>query len=321
MHFKDKIWDFLNRTPEGLPSEAKVIAFKCEDPYLFQLIKNRFKENFFNKNPLKICVAEEVKLSWFEDQFLSYGLFGNLESFLILGAQNLEDQITELLLSPENLITEGRRLILVYEKDHKGFKKLAKSESELVSTVQVLPAAFWEDKKLLDFLCLQMKLNLNFELKNQIIHNTTFGSHSYIHSLEVIKLNFERVENLNWAEVFPLIGKTKLDHFKIVENLASKKMSLFYHQIIEAVENKQDIIQLLYLLQSHFLKMYDPSYLDKKPRKTKYDQDILNQASLWSQKDMVKVISYINELLILSKGKSSWLLSRLRSDQLKLLKF
>ena len=117
------------------------------------------------------------------------------------------------------------------------------------------------------------------------------------------------------------MNESKLDQFEILELFATKKMKLFYQKLLNAIQSGNEIIPLLYLMQGHFIKLYDTSYLEGKAKLTKYDRGIQSQAKLWSEKDLVKVTSYLGELLVLAKQKNIELERRIKQDQLRLIKF
>lgn len=321
MHFKGKIWEYCSKYPQGISSKGKLIAYKCDDPFYMQIIKSRLKNNYFQDDELKVSIGSELSSTWVEDNFLSLGLFGNSESYYVLNAEDIKDNTVESFERAEEFILDGRILVLVFNKDSKLFKKLAKSKAENIETVQITAPAFWEDKNLLNFLCEEKKINLPINLKSWILSEVTFSSVEYSLILDRIKINFTDFQGLAAADLATLIGAKKIDQFHIVELLARKNMPGFYKSFIEVIESGQDLFQLLYLMQSHFIKMFDTSYTEEKKKLSKYDQGIISQSKNWEKKDIIKVIDYMGELLILAKSKSNQLERRVKSDQLKLLKF
>ena len=69
----------------------------------------------FYEEKLPVFNGKELTLTWFEDNFLTLGLFGNQESYVISNAENLNADCKEFLAENE-LLLENRYLILFYNK-------------------------------------------------------------------------------------------------------------------------------------------------------------------------------------------------------------
>ena len=67
-------------------------------------------------------------------------------------------------------------------------------------------------------------------------------------------------------------------------------------------------------MQSHLLKMADPSYLSLKSKLTNYDKEIQTTSKLWTVDDLLSEIARFNKLEILSKKKDSNLWHELKVD-------
>jgi len=321
MHSKIKIWDYSKTYPEGLPESGKVIAFSCYNTYALKYLRNYFNTENMYENKINVLLGHEVNTSWIDDNFRSLGLFGNEESFLIHGAEELSEDVMEALSNPEELILNGRYLILNFHKDNKSFKKLQKSKSEFVETIQITAPAFWEEKQLLDYLSQEHNLRLSKEVQDSILTQIPFDIASYSHFLEQLSLNFPGDDLVTDVKaVQSLMDESKLDQFELLELFATKKMRPFYTKFLQAIQSGNEIIPLLYLMQGHFIKLYDTSYLDSKSKLTKYDRGIQTQSKLWSKADIFKVNDYLGELLILAKKKSDNLEVRVKKDQLRLFK-
>ena len=322
MHSKLKIWDYLKTYPQGLPTSGKVVAISCYDTFSLKFLRKYFKTESMHEGKMNILLGHEVSTSWVDDNFRSLGLFGNEESFLIHGAEELNEAVQESLELVDELLLDGRFLILNFHKDCKFFKRLQKSKSEKVETIQITAPAFWEEKQLLDFLCGEFDLTLSREVQESIQSKVSFDIASYSQFLEQLSLNFLKGEKIsNLKEVHSLMNESKLDQFEILELFATKKMKLFYQKLLNAIQSGNEIIPLLYLMQGHFIKLYDTSYLEGKAKLTKYDRGIQSQAKLWSEKDLVKVTSYLGEVLVLAKQKNIELERRSKQEQLRLIKF
>jgi len=83
-----------------------------------------------------ICLMDDsfAMVSWIEDQFLSLGLFGNTESWLINSPDDMNAAAKEKLIDGP-LMLEGRSLSFLFQSDSPFLKKLLKSPE--ISHLQV----------------------------------------------------------------------------------------------------------------------------------------------------------------------------------------
>lgn len=321
MHSKWKIWDFLRSRPTVLQAGPKIIAFSCFDPLVFKILKERLDMSLFAENKLNVLLGKEISDVWFDDNFKSLGLFGNSDSYLIHFSEDLKAQIKDDLLNSENLILTDRFVLLSFTKEDSFFKKLQKNKSELVETIQIQAPAFWEDDELIDFVCDDQKVYLTNSAKQFIKENLPFQVNSYYQLINQLKVNYPNKNNIDLIDVKPLISEFKVDQFQLAELFGSKKLKLFYKKLIEGHEQGHELISIFYFLQSHLLKVYDTSYLQGKTKLTKYDRQILAQSKLWSKKDLTRSISYLGDLLILSKRKDFFFDEKLKRDFFKTMNF
>ncbi len=321
MHSKWKIWDFLKSRSDVLVDGPRILAISSFDPLAFKMIKDSINKKKLEGHKLNVVLGKEITTNWFDDNFKTMDLFGNSESYLIHFANEMNSTIGELLLNPENLLLDGRYIILNFTKEDALFKKLQKSKSEIIETVQIQAPAFWEDNELLSFVCDHCQVYLSFPAKNFIKEKIAFDINSYNQLINQIKINFPEKTEITIEDIKPLISEVKVDQFELAELFGSKKLKIFYQKLIELSEQGSGIIVTMYFLQSHLLKMYDLSYLDGKSKLTKYDKQIMAQANLWKKEDLYRAISYIGELLTQSKRKDFFMINHIRQDLLKVLNF
>lgn len=321
MHSKWKIWDFVKARPDILEGDSRVIAFSCFDPLVFKILKESFPKKRFEEEKLGVLLGKEVTTQWFDDNFKSLGLFGNSESFLVHFAEELNSSIKDELAEVENLIIQDRFLILSFSKEDSFYKKLQKSKSTCVETIQIQAPAFWEENETLEFLCDHLKVYLTFGSKEKIKEKIPFNINSYYQLLTQIKVNFGETTNIDVADIIPLFSEVKVDQFELADLFGTKKLKVFYSKMLESISDGNEIIGLLYFLQSHLIKMYDLSYLDKKSKLSKYDKKVMAHSKLWKKNDIVRAINYLAELLILSKKKTPALDQKFKQGFLKTMNF
>ncbi len=320
MHSKWKIWDFFKARPEVLTAPGGIIAFSCFDQLAFKLIKDRFpNKDAFYEGKITVLLGREVSSDWFDDNFLSLGLFGNQESYLIHFAEELSPEVKEKIVTSKELLLDGRYLFLNFSKEDAFFKKILKVEE--IETIQIQAPAFWEESELLDFLCEEYQVYLSYSAKEKIKEKVPFDINNYSQILGQIKINFIEQKEVSVEEIIPLITMTKLDQFELANWLGTKSMKKFYEKMISLTNEGIELFSVLYFLQSHFIKMYDLSYMDSKKRLTKYDKQIIAHSKIWTKPQIVRGLNYLGELLIQSKQKDILFEQKLKSGLLKTFNF
>jgi hypothetical protein len=316
MHSKWKIWDFLKSNPKVITSKSMgAIAYSCFDPIAFKFVKDRFSYDLFSESNLSVISGKEVSLNWIEDNFKSLGLFGNTESYLIQHADEMNQECKDEILNIESFLLDGRFLILNFNKEEKLFKKLVKLDS--IETHQIQAPAFWENGNLLNFLCDEMGVLLNFDAKSLILDKVPATIVDYYNLLSQVKINYTDKVNITAIDITELLGDSKIDNFEFATLFGSKKIKQFYKHLIDLNCDHNELRGIFYFLQSHLTKVYDPTYLGQKSKLTKYDRQIMSQANIWNQSDLKKAINYFGDLEHAAKTKDSFLIAKLRKDYLR----
>lgn len=300
---KWKIWDFEKSYINGLnPSQKGIIAFHSFDPIINSLIKSKFPKSYFEGESLHTFQGKEIHTNWLEDNFKSLGLFGNSDSFCITKAEELSSECKDLLLE-DDLILENRYLILFFEKNDDFFKKLSKKDS--IQAFKIDAPAFWENDKLLDYFAKERMVQLSFEAKQTILNYVEPTCINLYNLMSKLSLNFtnEQVSNSMLDEV---IEKSKLDHFEMASLFGFKQMNEFYSKIISLDPDYNALRSLFYFLQTHMIKIADPSFIDKKPKPTKYDNQIISQSRIWKKNELTLVVSFLRDLEFKAKIKNPY---------------
>lgn len=315
MHSNWKIWDFF-QSRKQLVSETgqKLIAFQSFDPFAFRIIKEHLVHTSNQDIKFHTVLGRDVTPTWLEDNFLSLGLFGNSESYLILGAENLSKDCKDVLAAPEKLILSDCILLLDFTKEEELLKKLKKSE--MAEVVKIDAPAFWENDKLLDFLCGVKKVYLSHGAKSLILDKSAPDIATYFNILTQIEINFPEKLDISADEIDPLVKKSKIDQFELAELFASKRFKFFYEKLL-FLDDSEDMRRIFLFMQSHLIKVLDPSYLEKKARHTKYDRQIMAQSRAWQPAPLKKAINYFSELEFMAKTKNPLIEARLKRDKLR----
>lgn len=315
MHSNWKIWDFFH-SRKDLKGDGgqNLIAFQTFDPFAFKIIKDHLVDNSLSDYSFRTIMGKDVTPAWLEDNFLSLGLFGNSDSYLILGAENLSKDCKDILSRPESLLLDDCLLLLDYSKEDDLLKKLKKSD--VAEVVKIDTAAFWEYDKLLDFLCGVQKVYLSYQAKNLILQKSTPDIATFYNVLSQVSINFPEKMDISAEDIEPLVATSKIDQFELAELFASKRFKPFYEKVSN-LDDFEDMRRVFLFMQSHLLKVFDPSYLEKKPRLTKYDKQIKSQSNAWQPEGLRKAIDYFAELEFMAKTKDDLIRSRIKRDKLR----
>ena len=314
MHSKWKVWDYIKNTKNAIDqTRSGLYAFYSFDSLVASILKGKFPRHLFHEEKLPVFNAKELTLTWFEDNFLTLGLFGNQESYVISNAESLSSDCKEFLLNSD-LLLENRYLILFFNKNDDLYKGLIKKEE--VNGIEIQAPAFWETDKLLDFLADELKVQLEYESKNIILNYVDHTPLDLYNLLTKLSVNYG-VESVSKIMLEDLLEKNRLDNFEMAKLFGFKKMKEFYTQLIELDPDYENLRSLFYFLQTHMIKIADPSFIYDKKRQTKYDSQILNQSKLWKPDELKHVLSFLKSIEMKSKIKNPFVREDLRSAYLR----
>ena len=313
MHSKWQLWDFFQSYPKGSWSSLTGrVALQAFDPLALRLMKDHLLAGVTERP--KQVVGNEVQASWIEDQFLSLGLFGNTESWIINTPDEAPIAARDILLR-DDLLLEGRALALAFHSDTAYLKKFLKLEN--VTHIQLEAPRFWETAKLVDFLCTFFRLPLGHDSKNYLVEAIENEFMPLFDACRLIKLNHPEKNSITLKEVQDLIGVDRLDQFALARDMGKKAWEPFFKRLLSIEEDFDRYRGLFSFLQGHLLKLADVSYLKDKARLTKYDQEIQTLARGWNQIEVRDLLQQLQTWEIASKSKDSFLLTELRQAHLQ----
>lgn len=308
---KWQIWDFFSSVKPGhLEGEHGVIALNSFDFQSLKIIKDHLLKSISATVHHKM--ASEVSLEWIENEFQTLSFFGSSESFFIHQAQELNSEILEKLLS---LDLDNRFIILNFESENASFKKLVKEKK--IKILQVESPRFWETNKLLDFTAALVKLPLSYDAKTWMLNSLENTFQQFYNSCCLLKLNHPQSREVSLKDVQDLLEVERLDSFYLANVFGKKNLSQFYSELIKLEGDFDKMRSFFLFMQSHLVKLADPSYLDGKDRLSQYDKGILQVSKLWKQQELISWVCYFSDLEILAKRKDSSLWGRLKFEYLQ----
>lgn len=312
MHSKWQLWDFFNSIKRDyLAEKSGVIALSTFDPICLKLVKD-FLMRGAGERTVHYKMAAEVTRDWIDEEFQTLSLFGGLESFFIHQAQDLKADLLEALAGLE---LDGRFVILSFESENAAFKRLLKEAS--VDVLQVEAPKFWEPHKLLDFVSTYLRLPLTYDAKNWMLDSLENNLSSFYHAGCLLKLNHPEAREVGLPQAKALLETERLDQFVLASLVARKKTSEFYFKLLHFQSDFERMRGLFNFLQSHLIKVMDPSYLESKPRLTGYDKDIQGAAKLWTPRTLRAEVERFNRWELMSKKKDPLLWHELKSSYLQ----
>jgi len=313
MHSKWQIWDFFQSYPRGaLSSLEGLVLLEAFDSLSLRLMKDHLVAGAEHKP--RLVMGGELSASWVEDEFLTLGLFGNTDSFIV----NHPDEASALLkeeLLRSDLMLQGRVLVLAFTSESAFLKKALKAAPHATHLKLEAPR-FWETAKLVDFLANYFRLPLAFEAKQYLLEAVENDFAPLYSSFRLIKLNFPEASQVTLEQVRELVAVDRLDQFALARELGKKAWPQFFERLLSIEHDFDRYRQLFLFLQSHLAKLADPSYLAAKNRLSKYDQEIQTLGRNWQVREASDCLRTLQRWEIASKAKDPLLLTELRQSHL-----
>lgn len=314
MHSKWQIWDFFpSFNKDFLAHFNGVLGLTTFDPVCLKMVKD-FLLRGSGQRVIHFKMASEVNKNWIEEEFQTLSLFGNSDCYFIHQSNELNSELIDLL---SRLELTDRFVILSFETENASWKKIVKDS--LFETLTIEAPRFWEINKLLDFVCNFLRLPLSYEAKNWILDSIENNLSNFYNSCCLIKLNHPDSRDISLSNVQELLTLEKMDQFNLASTFARKKLKDFFEKVILLEGDFEKMRSLFNFMQSHLIKMCDPSYLAQKPRLTQYDKDLQSTSKLWQMNDLMIEIERFNKWEILSKRKDPYLWHEIKSTYLKIL--
>lgn len=252
----------------------------------------------------KKVYGPELTIGWFEDNFMSPGLFGGEGPYLVLESDKLTTKVKDFLT--ETTLPDDNRIIFFSHKkmnDKKIFK--------VIDQITYEGPRFWEMNKYIDVLADFFKVRLNPQVKNYLTQALEPEAASYYNALMILSAYSDQGD-LSIDLVKSLIRQKHLDNFSQADLFNSKNLKRLFMALL-VIENDYDIYRGFFsFIQGHILKLMDSSYASQKARPSKYDQGIISASRRWSREELTEYLELFSNLEIMSKQRSVWLRDEIR---------
>ena len=161
-------------------------------------------------------------------------------------------------------------------------------------------------------------MGLSYDVQNAILKMVEPTTAELVHILELIDLHFPgKSKECDVHTLQNLVAGTRLDQFSLASTFSTRKLKMFYQEIVDQDWDFDSLRSFFGFMQSHLLKIMDPSYIQGKARPSKYDKEIEMASRSWNQSELDAFIKLFGKLEIQAKKRSPELRGNLRQLYLK----
>lgn len=314
-------WDFFKSYPRDLgSSELALSAISFFDPFVEELFKSKLKGKLSSQKELRLYLGSELTLDWWEGEWKTLDLFASDAFYLIINAAEIPKATQAGILADlerSDGVHHGKEICFCFSGSHAFFDALSKTKQ--VETHKVEAPKFWEWNKYLVFLAESKGFPLGYETEQFLLDVLSPSGEEFARAIDLLKLTFTRPRDITRADLVKLFQNEHLDFFKLASFFGSKAFVKFYEELLPFVEEVETIRSLSSFMQSHLLKILDPSYTQKKNRLSKYDQEILAHHKRWGPRELMQVIRFFGNLEQMAKENSPLLSQTLRGRYFEVL--
>ncbi len=314
-------WDFFKNYPKDLgAADLSVSAVSFFDPFVEELFKSRLKDKVGRQKELRLYLGSEVTLDWWESEWKTLDLFASDTFYLIINSSEIS-KATQAGILADLEQTEGssggKEICFCFSGAHSFFDALTKSKK--VESHKVEPPKFWEWNKYLVFLAESKGFPLGYETEQFLLDVLNPSGEEFARAIDILKLTFKSPTDITRDHLVKLFQNEHLDYFKLAGFFGSKAFSKFYEEILPFSSDLETMRSLGSFMQSHLLKVLDPSYTEKKNRLTKYDQEVLAHNRRWKPRELMLAIRFFGNLEQMAKEGSPLLAQTLRTKYFEVL--
>lgn len=302
-------WEFKQNHPHLLTEGVYgPYALSCYDPYIEKLFLNLVPKHFTD-NGWKVISGPEVSVSWLEDNLSALDFFSANQSFKVLMSEQMPTKAKDFILN-ENIEWGQRYFLLSFLKEDKFFDQLKKRKD--VHALKINEPKFWEQNKLLKFLCDMTGIYLPLNVQNTILELVPNEPGELILAMKKVALLTGNPKQVTPEQAKNILGLNRLDQFEMARVWGDRRFSDFYKSLLQLTGDFDGLMLFFRFMQGHIIKMIDPTYMREKNKLSKYDKQIESQGRLWNKAELTDELRFFGECEILAKSKSSDLTNKLR---------
>lgn len=309
-----KIWDFF-KSLDSLKTESTFLVLFCKDPLILQMLRERLKEGKIFSLDFIGHDGSDLKLDWWEENFLTLSLFGNNDSYLIQNASKLDKKVVDVISNP-SCIVDGRKVIMFFDQETEIYKALLKLD--YVSNFVLEEAKHWEGKALLEFLADESGVLLSYDAREKILDSVNHTTFDFFNVLNSLKINYPQNKEISLQDLMSILAPNRFNVFELAELFTSRKFKFFYKRLLELNLTSKELEELSRYMLVHLSKLLDVSALEEKKYLSKYDKNLISHARLWDLEKITKASIYFKEIFLKARFDSTYLQHELKKMYLNL---
>ena len=286
------------------------LLVEVRDEFVANVVSKHIKRALGN---YKLLWGQVVTAEVLEDELLGLDLFGQNQPYLVVNAQGLAPAAVEFLASSR--IDWGQKsMVFLATKAH---PSLAKCLGQVGHHHSLELPKFWQGEQLLEFFRRYWKLEFNGEAKHYFLESIELSPRHYFHACQLLHNEYPLKKMLTPQDLSPVLARNRCDKFALAQLLGQGKQERLYRTLLNEQYSFDDLRQAFGFLQSHVIKLLDPSYVRSKSRPSHYDQQVVAQAQKWRASELSALLQTLAELELASKAHSPELKQCLRLGSLR----
>ncbi|MCY4643402.1 MAG: hypothetical protein OXB88_02190, partial [Bacteriovoracales bacterium] len=265
----------------------------------------------------KIVFGQEVSEGFLEDELWGIDLFSKSSPCLVLNAQDIPEASLNFLSSQrERIDWTAKPFVLMATKKNRSLAKLIRETRTGAHHVLTLPG-FWEMNALLAFFASHFDLTLEGRARAFVMEFVQGDSRHYFEALGLLKTEYPQKRPLTLEEVGRVLNPTRLDRFALARALGERRPENFYGPLLRQEWSFEDLRSLFSFLQSHVVKLMDPSYIKPGGRVSRYDRQIQDHGRGWKREELAALLEELARWEAACKSRDTGLRNRMRLSYLK----
>ena len=315
-------WDFFKSHPRELKAnDFFVSALSFFDPFVEDLFKSKLRVLLSNQKELRLYLGSEITTDWWEGEWKTLDFFSSECFYLVISAGDIPKNAQAMILEDLKKTTAedgiGKEICFCFSGSHAFFDALAKQK--IVDSHKIEAPKFWEWNKYLLFLAEEKKFPLNYETEQFLLDVLTPSGEEFSRAIDILKLTFGTPERLTREDLKKVFQNEHVDFFQMASFFGGKSFQKFYEDLIPFAQDLELMRSLSSFMQTHLLKILDPSYTQDKNRLSKYDQEIVAHSKRWKPRELMVAIRFFGNLEKMAKEGSSQLSLELKEKYFEVL--
>jgi hypothetical protein len=284
-------------------------VFSTADSILIKYIKNKVKQFYPD---LIVKTGQELNQEWFDDNCFGLSLFSSSEVYWIINAELMSSNLKKYLQEKDWSQSVVKCFFIFNQSTPKDISK-----NQTINCYDIEGFKFYDYAKWLDFLIEEEKCYFSYEAKNYFNQTVTQTSLDYFQAVMQLKTLTEGKKQVEIDDIKNLFPTIRYDQFQLLNLLTQKKFRLFFEKMLELDLDSDIILRFSLFVQSHFIKIYDPTYMDDDKELNNFEKQIKYNRRDWKDEEIKKVISFFSQLEQMSKANKNGIQDFIRSSWLK----